>query len=70
MNTLRMISTVTGLVLISQFAWAGKPACSDQGKKICPDSSNKICEAVPVTKSVKKSHYEVECKEICIPGYT
>ena len=70
MNKLRMISAITALLLMSQVGWAGKPACSEKGKKVCPDSSNKVCEAVPVTKSVKKSCYQVECKEICIPAYT
>jgi hypothetical protein len=71
MNKIHIISTITALLLMSQVSWAGEKACSDKGKKkVCPDSSNKVCEAVPVTKSVKKSAYEVECKEICIPSYT
>ena len=69
MNKIRIISTITVLLLVSQLAWAGEKACSKKGKKVCPDSSNKICEAVPITKSVKTSSYEVACKEICIPAY-
>lgn len=69
MNRIRIIFAITVLLLVSQFTWAGEKSSSDKGKKFCPDSSHKVCESVPVTKSVKKSCYEVECKEICIPAY-
>ena len=69
MNKIRIMSTIMALLLVSQLTWAGEKISSDKGKKICSDSSNKVCEAVPVTKSVKTSVYEVESKEICIPAY-
>ena len=69
MDKIRIMSTIMALLLVSQLTWAGEKISSDKGKKICPDSSNKVCEAVPVTKSVKTSVYEVESKEICIPAY-
>lgn len=70
MNKIRIISTIMALLLVSQAGLAAEKACAKKGKKVCPDSSNKVCEAVPVTKSVKKSGYEVECKEICVPAYS
>ena len=36
----------------------------------CPDCGDKVCHPTWVEKSVKKHCYEVECKDICIPGLT
>lgn len=35
----------------------------------CP-SCRHICRAYPVTNKIKKSYFEVSCKQICIPAIT
>ena len=34
----------------------------------CPECGHKICHPVPTVTKVKKHCFEVQCKDICIPG--
>lgn len=43
--------------------WAGDRTCNS-----CPKCQYKVCEPSPEVKQEKKTTYDFECKEICIPG--
>lgn len=50
-------------LLASVCAWAG-----DRGCNSCPKCQHKVCEPSPEVKKEKKTCYDFECKDICIPG--
>lgn len=62
MNVVRIITATAIVALTSSAGWAD---CTSS----CPDCGAKACRAVPVTNTVKKHCYCVECKDICIPKF-
>ena len=65
MNLLRKMFPLVAVVLLTRGAIAG-----GHDKGCCPTCGDKVCTPTRVEKKVKKYHYEVECKDICIPGIT
>ena len=61
MNLTKSSLAILALMIAAQAALAGD-CC-------CPDCGYKVCQAIPEVKKVKKSYFEVECKDICIPKF-
>ena len=58
------IGILLSLALLGSAVWAAGGACAK-----CPRCENRICVPERVTVKEKKHCWEVECKEICIPGF-
>lgn len=60
---------IRSLLMIGILLLHGAAAYAEDGCCSCPECGAKVCVAKPVTKSVKKTVYSVEKKDICIPRF-
>ena len=60
---------IRSLLLIGLFLLHGAQVIADDGCCSCPECGHKVCIAKPVTKTTKKTVFNVEKKDICIPRF-
>jgi hypothetical protein len=64
-NTLAILILLAGLATLTcNSAWADD-CCIHCG---CHAHLQKVCRLVPDEKKVTKTHYDVKCEDICLPG--